>query len=721
MEKNGDNAYLTSTVEYKRFTWDVHLDQAKLVNAVTGRAIWEGSLLPFFEIVSDSREYLHISTQAIGIDSLSETEYRLELGLGDAGSGWLKCHLEPWGVRFSQLSIRWHQPVKIVAMYFGMQTLNERQMNRSSIPDKPYWPNWSSSGYCVPCAGSGPTKSFWRSWEMGDAVLPLGSFGDAMGTPYSAAYPRPMYAAAMGGKQGWVAIGSGDIPDAALTLKLQAVTACLQYLYREDLWHPANVWQRSWREPLRMAWGDSAYEAYDKLYRSFPVSGAKSPHHQRSFVCTWGDFKENRLDLRQITDRVVKSTPSEIMILDDMWETNASSGKPNYAKFPRFEQDVQYIRDQGYQIAAWQSISWVDPEESGLSAEDLLCGPDGKPREWGCFGSPLSSSGYKYCIDPSSQNARQFLIDRTKHVMNLLQPAALKLDFGYGVPGPDISSPRNPELRGERYCAELLHIIATAAREVDPDVTIIYYGLHPLLHDHYDMINQDDLGDAGDSAEYELSGHNQRCMWAALAAGHGMALNTSTGYYWGAFESILLNTAVIGAGGLTLGEYDKDQMSISPRQINRWRAIDAWRRRTCGWKPLWLEADFGGKGSEPSIVSWGRLENVDGDERVTALALRNHTGTLKQYPQLESLRFDGEWAFISQDRQDVRETSLLACIPFRAGTITFDRSFNAVKIYRLADGQLECARTIKREERSSLQLEVTDEELSFIVGFIVES
>ena len=124
----------------------------------------------------------------------------------------------------------------------------------------PFWPGWSAEGYCVPSGKGGPVQSFFRNWDLGHATFPLGSFGPSLGTPYAAAFPRPMFSAAMGGQDGWVAFGPGTIPDAALTLEIRATTGTLHYLYREDLWGTPAGRTRVWPEPLRFAWAPTAWD-----------------------------------------------------------------------------------------------------------------------------------------------------------------------------------------------------------------------------------------------------------------------------------------------------------------------------------------------------------------------------------------------------------------------------------------------------------------------------
>jgi len=724
---------IIAAVKGKRLVWEVGKDQAALTaeqphanehaeQPSAGRSvIWFGSLLPAFEIESGGGETVYVkgAASAVKFDAAG-TGFRIALDFGAFGSGSLDGAATEWGLRFTCLQTNWTADTRIVSMQFGTRPLTRAEQLRAPRLDCTYWPDWSSEGYCVPAAGSSPTHSFFRCWDMGDAKLPLGSFGDAMGTPYAAAFPRPLYAAAMGGRHGWMAFGPGEIPDAPLTLQLQSTTASLQLAYREDLWSPPDPRQRTWSEPLRLAWGDSGYEALDRLYASFGPFEPKSPHHARSFLCTWGDFKEGRFDLKHFTRRVSRSTSADMVIMDDSWETFNGSGEPNLERFPDFEADLEALRGQGYEIALWQSLGWTDdPEASGLTAEDLLCGPDGVPRQWRWSGNPLGEGGYHYLLDPSSARTRQLIVSRTQRIMRRWRPAALKLDFGYGFPGPDACVPRNPAYRGERLAHSLLQLTCDAAKSVDPTVTIVYYGVHPLLRDVTDMINLDDLGGAGDSAAHEIAGHNQRCLWASLAAAHGLPVNTSTGYYWDALASILLDTSVVGVNGLTLGEFDNDGKRITDSDLNRWAALQTWHRRACGWKPLWLEADVGSLKGEPRIVSWGRIEAPN--SVLTALALREH-GSSKaiRYEQVPDVRFTGKWALISQDGQDLSVSGRFVCIPFSAGTLAIEGSFAAVQAYGAVEGRLtplDLDAPPRAVDLPELRLEVTEEQLSKLAGY----
>ncbi|WP_217594700.1 hypothetical protein [Cohnella sp. GbtcB17] len=713
--------------------WDVMRDEARLAKTESAdggmqtgeRTVWTGSLLPAFELFQDGKAS-YVKATAKDVLPAEDGHWRIELDLGDRGSGLLLCEASASGFHVKRLEVDWSIPTCILSLQFGTRPLTADERRRAPDASAVYWPDWSAEGYCVPAAGSSPTHSFWRSWDMGAARLPLGSFGDAMGTPYAAAFPRPLYAAAMGGRHGWLAFGPGEVPDAPLTLKLQSATAAVHYAYREDLWEPADALRRVWNEPLRLAWSDSGYEALGALFDSFGPFEPKSPLHLRSFLCTWGDFKEGRFDLKQFVDRVSGTTAADMVILDESWETFDGSAVPNYKRFPDFEADLANIRAHGYELAFWQSVGWTDdPDSQGLTKEDLLCGPDGEPRQWRWSGSPFGTH-FHYLLDPSSERTRRLIVERTTRLVSRWKPAALKLDFGYGYPGPDAAAPRDPAYRGERLAYSLLKMVYDAAKSVDPDITVIYYGIHPLMRDVADLINIDDLGDAGDSATHEIAGHNQRCLWASLAARHGMAVNTSTGYYYGALGSILLDTAVVGVNGLTLGEHDYDGSRMTPADLNRWTALQTWHRRTCGWKPLWLDADPGSLKGEPRLGSWGRLEagrDNDSGSRLTALALRGDERGQQtvSYAVAGSVSFTGRWALIAQDDRDIADAKQVACIPFEAGELALGRSFSRVRVFAAADGKVVEVRAIEAGDLPEHKLIVTEAELASIAGFVIES
>lgn len=703
------------------FLWDLKNDIVSYGSRDDRKVIWIGSLLPSFHIAGGDGVELFEDGSVIEATKIASDRWHIVFNAGGSGVGEFRCELLEWGFRMFDLRVKWAQKTSIIGMYFGSKKIDDEKSRIIPASDQEYWPDWRADEFCVPCTGSSPTNSFWRKWDRGNAAISLGSFGPAMGTPYSAAFPRPLYACAMGGRDGWIAAGPGEIPDGALTLRINSASACLEYLYREDLWGTSHGDERSWKEPLRLAWADNAYNAYDALFKSLEGIPEKAGGHAKSFCGTWGAFSKGDFDLRRQAERYANVLPANVMLIDDYWETFLGSGVPNHELFPEFEKDLEYIREKGMEIGLWQSIGWIRfPASVGLGDEDLLCGKDGRPRLTQWIMDPYAPKNRLcYCLDPSSPKTRQFLEERTRRIVKEYAPAVLKLDFGYGLPGPDVCAPLNPAFRGERLCLALLEIIVKAAKEVNPDITIIYYGVNPLLFHTFDLLSFDDMGDCGNSAEYEIAGHSQRCVWASLVSSIGMPLNTSSGYYWGALNEILLDTAVVGVNGSNLPATDEEGMSISRFHICRWRAIQKWRRKTSRWTPLWLDTNLGRSGSEPMTGSWARLEDAEGAQGIVSASLRGRGDYIGCFDGLKGIQFTGKWALISQDEKDIYTSRELAVIPFSGGSIKIDSAFRSVKQVRLGPGNIEETMDLKIQAGNGLTLTAGEDELNEIIGYLI--
>jgi hypothetical protein len=659
---------LASAGDLYDLAWDMQSDHAVVKTHPGGREIWHGSLLPALWVRSAGGSRRYIKAEVV-----SHVQDLLTLRFSDVATGELSMRRYPDGIRFEHLAIHWKQPVPaVVALYFGTALLTAEQ--RAMVPslELPFWPDWESDGFAIPSAKGGPLQSFFRRWDFGHADIPLGSFGPAMGTPYGAAYPRPLYSAAMGGPDGWVSFGPGAVPDAALTLRIRSSNAALEYLYREDLWGAQKSADRVWNEPFRLFWAHDAWDAYLRLFQSFPSAPPSASGHQQSHWNSWGNFREKHFGLRELADQVADDVGAKILVLDDGWETSVGSGIPNLSRYPNFLDDLSYIRKKGLEVGFWQACGWIDePEASGLLPEDLLRGTDGVPRRVN-WAMSTQAAPHHYVLDPSSPRAREFLRQRTLRVMRELKPRLLKLDFGYGLPGPDVAAPRDPAMRGERFSYTLLKIIADAAREVDPSVTIQYYSIHPLMAPIEDLVTLDDLGDAGGQ---EAAGHGEWSIWAALAGAQGRAINASSGYDWNGDTEVLLDTAVIGAPGAVLPLHASGGDPTLGLNFNPRRALVQWYRPTSLWKPLWLTTEKGAIGREPRPHSFGRLESIRGEDMLTALVLRPQ-GTEENemdVPGLGKVHWQGRWAIIAQDDETLAASHRLACIPFDGGSLRLPR------------------------------------------------
>lgn len=666
--------------------------------------IWTGSLLPLLRLASGEivQPTVHPTASVI-----TATHATLALELKDFGTGRLEIAIGTTSVRFERLEITWTvtSGPALWALYFGSSILTAAQRTGAPDLDQPFWPDWRAEGFCVASAKTSPIQSFFRSWDFGRADITLGSFGPAMGAPYAAAFPRPLYAACLGGRHGWICLGAGQIPDAALTLQVRARSGTLEWLYREDLWTPPSGAVRTWDQPLWITWSDSAWSAYRDYFRLFPPATPRNASHQKSFWGTWGDFRQNRFDLRQAIDRAVDEMEADVICVDDPWESGKGSAVPDSEKFPHFAADIAHAHARKVGVGLWLPMGWIaDWRAAGLSEGDLLIGRDGVPVRSNWAVDPRDESPGSYCLDPSTAGTRDFLRQRTQRVVREHRPTLLKIDFGYGLPGPAACAPREPSLRGERLAWTYARLIAEAAREIDPTITLLYYSLHPLWAAVQDQCSLDDLGDAGNE---EAAGHGQWSIWAALAGERGMALLASSGYHWAADSDNLMNSAVIGAPGANLPSLLADGSPLPPVSLARRRALFRWHRRGTRWTPLWLDSTAGSLEQEPTVRNWGRLEWIRHQSTpvLTALALREPTPVALACRDLRGLRWTGRWIVLAQGDGSLFETNEVALIPLEPGTITLHRirkSTTAKLVY--ADHTLPCSDWSWRE--GTLQLEI---------------
>ena len=466
-------ALWTYADENLRFEWNLTEDHATLAGK-SGAVTWQGGLLPSFWIKDGRGQFRYLKARVSGaVAATGGKETVVPLDLEGAGTGTLLVERAEGGFQVSKLEINWQGEVpQIVEMYIGATPIPAGAVNVKPVWDRPFLPGWQTLGYCVPGAKAGTVQSYFRMWDFGQPDIALGNFGPSMSTPYGAAFPRPVLFTAMGNGHAWISIGAGSVPDGAMTLKIRGSRGCFQYLYREDLWGAPAAAKRTWTGLLRITMDTSAMAAFRKYYASFPVDRNKKVAPVSSVWNTWGMWRLKKFPVRPIAD-FMESMGSEMMVLDDPWETSQGSGQPNLVKFPRFFDDLDYIRRKNKDIGIWETVGWIkDTAAAGLGTNDLITDTNGKPCLANWNFDP-SGDAY-YCLDVSSPRTRAFLQERTKRVMQRLKPRLIKLDFGYGMPNPNMGAPRNPEFRGERSSWEMVRLIAEAAKSIDPQVIILY-------------------------------------------------------------------------------------------------------------------------------------------------------------------------------------------------------------------------------------------------------
>lgn len=619
--------------------------------------IWSGTLLPALVLADETgTRSTHYAT---GTLMPGDGEFAIDLDYGAAGSGRSRWRELEAGLELFDLELDLAGGLRLVDLFLGLSPLDAQ--HRSVVPDRDYpeWPDWRAAGFCVPSARPAPAASFLRTFDLGHARVALGHFGPSLGSPYGAAYPRPVYAAAFGDDRGWFLAGIGaEVPDGALTLELRSNSGALRWRYRDDLWSQPEGTRRI-RDLARFTWADTGYGAFERYFGTYPPRPrpVTSPSATAAIWNTWGDFRDKRYNIAEQGDAAV-ALEVDLLAIDDGWETGVSTGIVDETLFPDLDAQVAHLAEQGVKVGFWQAVGWLeDLEGTGLDESDLLHDRDGVPCRANWAMDPHNDARWRWALDPSSPRVRQFVADRTRRIIAQFRPGLLKLDFGYGLPGPDTAAPLDPALRGERLGQIFYRLISDAAHEADPDVAILVYGLHPLYSDLADVISLDDMGDHGD--EGEGVGHRHWSVWAALLARRGVAINGSSGYNWEQDGEVLLDSAVLGGTGAVL-PLATARDTVPARRLAPRRALNRWHRRTVHWEPLWLDTELGSLHRQPLVRNWGRLEAG----RLTALALRGGS-------PVEGLAFTGAWAVVAQGDADIRgDSGRIAIVPIEPGELS---------------------------------------------------
>jgi hypothetical protein len=691
-----------------RLEWQWDRDEARMFRPADGQTLWRGGLLPAFWVENRAGERLRLKAEALSLTGTADGRATLAWQIPGWADGTLAMETGDRYIRFSALTVQWQKEIpRIIEMYWGTATVDA--VGQSMTADgRPFTPDWDAAGYCVPGAKEGPVQSFFRNWDFGHSHIALGSFGPSLGAPYGAAFPRPALFFAMGANAGWIGFGAGELPDAAMSLKLQSGLAAITYTYREDLWGAAKEERRSWNDPLRITFGQTAYEAFSHYYATFPPKKNPPPANAlKASWNTWGNWKDRHYAIPPIVD-FARKLGAEVFVVDDPWQ--AAKGGAAYSRehFPYFESDLNDLRANGMSCGFWETLGWIeDTTACGLTKEDLILDKTGHPCRTSWNFNPLA--GGFFFIDLSSEKAREYIRRRTVEEMHFFRPAVIKLDFGYGAPGPQMGVPRNPALRGERYTYELIKLISETAKSVDPDVAILYYGIHPAFQEYIDIVSLDDQGDMWYAVK---EGHDQWSLWASLLSARNVALTGSSGYDWTKDEEVILNSFVLGSANAVLATQMPDGRPVPDRYLNRRLALNRWFRRTVRWEPLWLNSHLGDLSEPPQLKCWGRTENG----QLTALALRGSKPP--GYEALQPFEWDGRWAVVSQDDRSVTEAAVIAVVPFDAGRLSM-KIRKPAGIRRVG---MNAAEEVKNRtwKNGILEITVTEEQLAETAGFIIE-
>lgn len=436
--------------------------------------------------------------------------------------------------------------------------------------------------------------------------------------------------------------GLAALPDGDFRLEIREIGLSPILNVRSDLWR-----QHKTPGKIRLGcsflitFGSQFHEAirnyYKVLLREKRIEPKRSSQKKNEILLapqynTWGVQSAKGLlpeDLtealvREILDTLQKSgMKARTFVIDDKWEGQYGELKHDGIRFPKFAALLRSIRNQGYFVGLWAAfLRCENPSTLGLNESHLLQTPEGKPL-W------LVHQGSRYGIfDITQPVVERVLEQRAKQFVRRYQPDLIKFDFGYELPSLDIAAPMDMNWAGERLLRKGLDVILGAMREEKRDLVVMYYGLSPLLSDHYDLHSPDDLVYCG--GDYDLE-TNRRIFFSSLCGELGMPTYGSSGYDWESAPDIWFDSAPSGTLG-SLHCFEGDENGDKPRQewIAIYNGLSAILRKASIFQINPIGAKWQGGLRAAFSPSWERLEN----DRTVLLALRTY-------------RFDGKPAICS--------------------------------------------------------------------------
>ena len=488
--------------------------------------------------------------------------------------------------------------------------------------------------------------------------------------------------------------GLAELPGGDFRLEIREIGISPVLNLRTDVWkHKPDTLGFH----FLITFGGNYHEAIRKYYhvlqREKFISPKKHSRRKREVLFapqynTWGVESALALPPERLTEDLVRDIFSKLQrsgmrvktfVIDDKWEGAYGELKHDPERFPNFENLLNDIRAQGYNIGLWAAfLRCQNPTALGLDESHLLRTPEGKPL-W------LDHQTARYGIfDMTQPKVQDVLRERAKDFIRRYQPDLIKFDFGYELPSLDAAAPQDMTFAGERLLQKGLEVIVGAMKEENPDLVIMYYGLSPLLIDYYDLHSPDDLVYC--IGDYDLES-NRRIFFSSLCGELGMPTYSSSGYDWDSAMDIWFDAVPSGSlGSLHCFDGDENGEKPSARHIAKFNGLNALVRKEAVFTVKPMHAKWQGGLRTGFSPSWERIENG----RTVLLALRTHHFDGRPIPTgfKDGIQSDMMLVIAALDDEAIGTSRHLGIVPFGDGRCTIksvDRSAKYIEHY--ADGK----------------------------------
>ncbi len=479
--------------------------------------------------------------------------------------------------------------------------------------------------------------------------------------------------------------GLATLPQGDFRLEIREIGISPILNLRTDLW---NHKPDTFGFHFLITFGENYHEAIRKYYQvlqreKFISPKTHSPKKLEVLLApqynTWGVESALALPPEQLTEDLVRDIfgkyqrsgmRAKTFVIDDKWEGVYGELNHDPERFPNFENLLNDIRAQGYNIGLWAAfLRCQTPAALGLDESHLLQTHEGKPL-W------LNHQTSRYGIfDMTQPKVQEVLRQRAKDFIRRYKPDLIKFDFGYELPSLDVAAPQDMTYAGERLLQKGLEIIVGAMKEENPDLVIMYYGLSPLLIDYYDLHSPDDLVYC--IGDYDLE-TNRRVFFSSLCGELGMPTYSSSGYDWDSAIDIWFDAIASGSlGSLHCFDGDENGEKPSTRHIAKFNGINSLVRKEARFTTKPVHAKWQGGLRAGFSPSWERIEN----DKTVLLALRTHQFDGKPIPtHYKNIQSDVMLVIAALDDESIGESSRIGIVSFGDGYCSIKNKYRQAKL-----------------------------------------
>lgn len=469
--------------------------------------------------------------------------------------------------------------------------------------------------------------------------------------------------------------GLAELPQGDFRLEIREAGISPILNLRTDLWkHTPNKLGFD----FIITFGENYHEAIRSYYqilqreeiispKNKPLSLKKKDVLLAPQYNTWGVESALALPPEELTESIVKDIfnkfqrsgmQARTFVIDDKWEGQYGELKHDAERFPNFDSLLNHIRSQGYYVGLWAAfLRCQDPAALELDESHLLQTHAGKPL-W------LAHQTSRYGIfDVTQPKTQDVLRKRAKEFIRRYNPDLIKFDFGYELPSIDVAAPADMNWAGELLLQKGLEVIVGAMKEENPDLVIMYYGLSPLLINHYDLHSPDDLVYC--VGDYDLE-TNRRIFFSSLCGELGMPTYSSSGYDWDSALDIWFDSIPSGSLG-SLHCFDGDENGNQPTaaHIAKFNGLNFLVRKEAFFTTKPVHAKWQGGLRAGFAPSWERIEN----DKTVLLALRTHQFDGKPTPNgyKDVLQSNIMLVVASLDDNSISTSDHIGIVPFGDG------------------------------------------------------